>query len=377
MSPPDPPPLLLTPGPLTTSSGVRAALDRDWGSREADFVALTARVRAGLVALLPGHDDLTAIPLQGSGSFAVEAMLGSLVPRDGHLLVAVNGAYGRRMVEMARLSGRRVSVLDGEETEIVDPAALDARLAADPSIGHVAVVHCETTTGILNPLEAIAAVVALHHRALLVDAMSSFGALPIASTLRFAALASSANKCLQGVPGLAFVLARRDAIAAASGRAHSLVLDLAAQWAAFENDGQWRFTPPTQVVAALDRALAELAAEGGPEARLARYRANLAALTAGLARLGLDPALDPAVQAPIIVTVRAPTAPWYDFATLHRRLLDRGFAIYPGKTSRLDGFRVGCIGALAPADMERFVAALAETLAEMRRGAPSRPTEAP
>lgn len=362
-------PLLLTPGPLTTSDGVRAALGRDWGSRDTDFVALTARVRAGLVALLDGHADLTAIPIQGSGSFAVEAMIGTFVPRDGHLLVLVDGAYGRRMVEMARVAGRRVSAMTWAETEVPDAAAVAERLAADATIGHVAVVHCETTTGILAPLEAIATAVAAAGRELLIDAMSSFGALPIPSTVRFAALASSANKCLQGVPGAAFVVARRDAIAAAGGRAHALVLDLEAQWRGFEANGQWRFTPPVQVIAGLDRALAEIAAEGGPAAREARYRANLAVLVEGLAGLGFPTLIDPALQAPIIATFPAPAEPWYDFRALHDGLLARGFAIYPGKTSAIDSFRVGCIGCIEPADLVDFVAAFTEVIEAAKHGA--------
>lgn len=364
---PNRPPLLLTPGPLTTSDTVRAALDRDWGSRDGDFVALTARVRDGLVAVLEGHEGMTAIPLQGSGSFAVEAMLGTFVPRDGALLVLVNGAYGRRMVEMARIAGRRVEVLDCDETETPDPAALDARLAEDASIGHVAVVHCETTTGILNPIAEIAAVVEAHGRALLIDAMSSFGALPIPATVRFDALASSANKCLQGVPGAAFVVARREAIERTDGNAHSLVLDLAAQWRALEGNGQWRFTPPTQVIAALDQALIELAAEGGPAARAQRYGVNLAILVDGLAALGLATAIDPALQAPIIATFPAPVAEWYDFEVLYRGLLERGFAIYPGKTTSFASFRVGCIGSIQPADLVAFVSAFGEVVGSLKR----------
>lgn len=381
MTDPRRPPLLLTPGPLTTSDGVRAALGRDWGSRNDDFIALTARVRSGLVDLLPEHDGLTAVPIQGSGSFAVEAMLGCFVGRDDHLLILVNGAYGRRMAEMARTLGLRHTLFETAETEPPDPARLDAVLAADPSIGVVAVVHCETTTGILNPLDAITAVVAARGRELLVDAMSSFGALPIGGGVRFAALAASSNKCLQGVPGIAFVVARGDALAATAGRARSVVLDLHAQWRGFEATGQWRFTPPVQVVAGLAEALDELAAEGGPAAREARYRANLAVLTAGLARVGLPTLLPAALQAPIIVTVPAPTAAWYDFTALHARLAERGFVLYPGKLTGIDSFRIGCIGDVHPADLEAFVAVLAEVIADLSAAvpspSPSRPEDRP
>ncbi len=365
-------PMLLTPGPLSTTESVRGACcARDWGSRDEDFIALTRRVRARLLDILPRRDGLTAVPIQGSGTFAVEAMLGTFVPRGGHVLVVVNGSYGRRMVDIARLAGRQVSVLEGPETEAPDLDALDGQLTNDPTISHVAVVHCETTTGILNPLDQLSARVAAQGRALLIDAMSSFGGIAIGEGVQFQALASSANKCLQGVPGMAFVIAQVEALSLARGQAHSLVLDLAAQWDGFQANGQWRFTPPTHVVAALDRALYEFADEGGVAGRSARYRRNLATLVSGLAPLGLSPLLHPSVQAPIIVTYAAPLGAWYDFQTLYRELLDRGFAIYPGKTARVDSFRIGCIGAVEPEDLETFVARFHDVVSLMKKRSPA------
>lgn len=360
-------PLLLTPGPLSTTETVRAACMRDWGSRDEDFIELTRRVRERLLHVLPHSDGLSAVPIQGSGTFAVEAMLGTFVPRDGRLLVVVNGSYGRRMVEMCRLAGRDVSVLEGPETETPDLLQLDRRLAEDRTISHVAVVHCETTTGILNPLAEISDLVASHARELLIDAMSSFGGIAIDESVRFQALASSANKCLQALPGAAFVIAPADALKQARGRPQSLVLDLAAQWDGFEANGQWRFTPPTHVVAALDRALDEFEGEGGVRGRAERYRRNLHTLVDGLAGLGMTPLLPSSVQAPIIVTYPAPQGAWYAFPTLYRELLQRGFAIYPGKTARVDSFRIGCIGAVEPADMENFVGQFRDAVASMKR----------
>lgn len=350
-------PLLLTPGPLTTAPEVRAATHRDWGSREGDFVALTRRLRARLVQLA-GGSDRTCIPVQGSGTYAVEAMLGSFVPADGKVLILVNGAYGRRMAEICQRIGRAHRTMIWAEDEVVDAAALETALREEAGISHVAVVHLETTSGILNPLAAIAATVASHGRRLLVDAMSSFGAVPIASDLRIDALAASANKGLEGLPGLSFVLARPSAIGEAAGRAPSLALDLHDQWRSLETSGEWRFTPPTHIVAALDRALDLLDAEGGIAARHRRYQANMAALRRGMERLGFHPYLAEERSGPVIATFHWPS-PTFDFVEFHARLLALGFAIYPGKLTAAPSFRVGCIGQVTPDDIERFLAAVA------------------
>jgi len=356
--------VLLTPGPLTTSAGVKAAMQRDHGSRDADFLALTRAVRERLLDVV-GGDPAThaAVPLAGSGTTAVEAMLLTLVPPDGRLLVLANGAYGERMAEIARAAGRAVTTLTWPADTAVDPAAVDAALAADPGIGHVAVVHVETTTGVENPLRAVAEVVRARGRALLVDGVASVGAVPL--DLRetpVAALAGSANKGLQGVPGLAFCVARRDALNAAEGTAPSLTLDLAAQWRRFAHDGQWRFTPPTHAVAALARALDELDGEGGVPARHARYRDNLAVLRRSLRDRGFALLLDEGVQAPTIVTVYRP--PHLPFDALYDGLAARGFLIYPGKLTEADSFRVGCIGAIGREAIAAFLDALDAVVAQ-------------
>ncbi len=356
--------LLLTPGPLTTSSATRAAMDHDFGSRDPAFIELIARVRAHLAGLVEGGDGYTTVPMQGSGTFAVESMLGTFVPPDGKLLVCVNGAYGRRMVQIAQRIGRRVLALPFAETEPVDAHAVGHVLAADPAITHVAIVHCETTTGLLNPLHDVARTVALHDRRLLIDAMSAFGALPLrAFDVPFDAVAASANKCLEGVPGIGFVIARRSAIAATAGHAPSLSLDLHDQWQRLEQDGQFRFTPPTHVLAALDAALQQHADEGGVAGRGARYQRSCDVLVAGLRDLGLSTLLPDDLQAPIIVTVLSPKRPDWDFAAAYNALVERGFAIYPGKLTEADTFRVGCIGQVHEHDIRRFLVALSEVLA--------------
>ncbi len=356
--------LLLTPGPLTTSDATRAALGRDWGSRDTAFVALTARLRRRLRALVHGEATHEAVPIAGSGSFAVEAAVGTLVPRDGRLLVLANGAYGRRIAAIGRRIGRQTVVESWPETEPVSAVSVQAILQADASITDVAIVQCETSTGLLNPVEAVAGIVAAHGRRLLIDAMSGFGALGLdLRRIAAAAVIASSNKCLEGVPGIGFVIAERRHLAACAERSHSLGLDLHAQWAAFERDGQWRFTPPVQVAAALEAALDQLDAEGGPDARLARYRRNHQVLTEGMRALGYATTLPPAVQAPIIVTFDEP-AWWHGeggmtFERFYDALHAAGVVIYPGKLTEAPSFRIGCIGAVDEHDIARAVACVA------------------
>lgn len=360
-------PILLTPGPLTTSMRVKQAMLRDWGSRDEAFVALNGRVLADIAKIAGCDESYAVVPLQGSGTYAVEAMIATLAPVDGRTLVLVNGAYGRRIVEICRRLGRDHAVYEVGENETHDMAVLGRRLARDPGIEAVAAVHCETTSGLLNPLEAIADVVAGAGRALLVDSMSGFGALPVdAGRLGFAALAASANKCLQGAPGMAFVICRKDDLAAAKGRSSSLVLDLEHQHRQMMADGQWRFTPPTHVIAALGEALDELGEEGGPDARFRRYSANCDALVSGMRELGFTPVLPRSLQAPVIVSFFEPQEAWFDFATFYDLLRRRGFAIYAGKMKQGGTFRIGTIGAVGPDTIAAFLAAARDVVAEMR-----------
>jgi 2-aminoethylphosphonate-pyruvate transaminase len=359
-------PFLLTPGPLTTEAATKRAMLRDWGSRDGAFIALNKRIRERLVALAGGEGSHVAVPIQGSGTFAVEAMLGTFVPREGRLLVLVNGAYGQRIARIAKVIGRDAVVYETAEDVPPDPARVDALLAEDKAITHVAIVHCETTSGILNPLEAVAEIVAKHGRRLLVDAMSAFGALPLdARRLAFDALAASANKCLEGVPGVGFVIAREAALAECEGRSPSLSLDLHDQWRAMERNGQWRFTPPTHVLAAFGAALDAHEKEGGVVGRGARYRRNCRVLVEGMRALGFETLLPDHLQAPIIVTFHMPSDPRFDFQRFYDLVRDKGYVLYPGKLTVADTFRVGCIGALGEAEMKGALDAIRATLAEI------------
>lgn len=363
-------PILLTPGPLTTSLATKTAMLHDWGSWDSSFNALTAKVRQRLVAIIAGDNAgdsaYTCVPLQGSGTFAVEAAIGTLLPPDGKLLCLVNGAYGKRIAQMTAMMKRQVTSIDFGESAPVDPAQVAAALASDPQITHVAIVYCETSTGILNPLADIADVVAAAGKKLIIDAMSAFGALPLfAREIEFDAVIASANKCLEGVPGLGFVVVKTAALEQAQGYAHSLSLDLYQQWRYMEQTGQWRYTPPTHVVAALDAALDQYEAEGGQAARLARYSANCACLIAGLKRLGLESFLPEDIQAPIIVTVKAPAHPNWDFKVFYELTKARGVVLYPGKLTTAETFRVGCIGAISQPEMQLALDVICGALEQM------------
>jgi 2-aminoethylphosphonate-pyruvate transaminase len=359
-------PILLTPGPLTTSLPTKAAMLRDWGSWDAAFNAVTAEVREKLLAIVHGDATHVCVPMQGSGTFSVEAAVNTLVPRDGHVLVLINGAYGTRMAKLVGMMGRRLSTFETAEDVPTTPQDVDRLLAADPSITHVGLIHCETSTGILNPLPEIAAVVARHGRSLIVDAMSSFAALPIdARAVPFDALIAASGKCVEGPPGMGFVLVRRAALERCAGNSTSLSLDLHDQWTYMEKTTQWRYTPPTHVVVAFNAALDQLLAEGGQPARLARYAKNCATLIDGMAELGFRVFLKPEIQAPIIVTFLAPADPKYAFKPFYDRVRDKGFILYPGKLTQVETFRVGCIGAIGSDEMRHAVNAVRDTLAEM------------
>ncbi|MBS0445056.1 MAG: 2-aminoethylphosphonate--pyruvate transaminase [Proteobacteria bacterium] len=361
--------ILLTPGPLTTTLRTKLAMLRDWGSWDADFNRLTADLRARLLAIVHGAESHVVVPLQGSGTFSVEAAVATVVPRDGHILVLDNGAYCKRLARLSTLMGRRTTIVPHAEDAAVSPAELDARLAADASITHVGLIHCETGTGVLNPLAAVADVCARHGRGLIVDAMSSFAALAIdAREVRFDALIAASGKCLEGVPGMGFVFIRKAVLADCEGRSQSLAMDLHDQHAYMEKTGQWRFTPPTHVVAALLEALRQFDEEGGRPARLARYTDNCRTLIDGMTALGLRPFLEPALQAPIIVTFHAPAHPRYDFRTFYEAAKRRGFILYPGKLTQVETFRVGCIGAIGRNEMRQAVAAVREAMEEMGIG---------
>lgn len=359
-------PLLLTPGPLTTSARTRQAMLTDWGSWDRDFNQLTASLCEQLLAIVNGHGSHECVPLQGSGTFAVEAAIGSLVPRDGKVLVLINGAYGQRLAKICKVLGRAFSTFQTAEDQPTSAADVEHLLEADPALTHVALIHCETSTGILNPLHDIAQVVARHGKRLIIDAMSSFGALPIdAAQVPFDALIAASGKCLEGVPGMGFVFASKTALAAAEGNSHSLAMDLHDQHAYLARTGQWRFTPPTHVVAALHEALRQYNEEGGLPARHQRYIDNCNALLDGMTRLGLRSFLPASIQAPIIVTFHAPRDSRYRFEDFYERVKAKGFLLYPGKLTEVDTFRVGCIGCVGTDGMNAAVDAVAQVLRDM------------
>jgi 2-aminoethylphosphonate-pyruvate transaminase len=360
--------LLFTPGPLTTSLAVKQAMLRDAGSWHSDFNALVASVRSRLLSLagVSREKGWEAVLMQGSGTFGVESIFQTCVPPDGRVVVCVNGAYGERIVQMLKHARISHHVLRSAEDAPVDPAALESCLTKDSAVTHVTTVHCETTTGLLNPIESIGRVAKRHGKTYVVDAMSSFGGMPIdvaACGMDF--LVSSSNKCIEGVPGFSFVLCRRDLLLASEGWARSLSLDLLGQLKGFEKDGKFRYTPPTHVILAFDQALRELELEGGVPARHQRYLRNHETLLAGMARLGFQPYLNPSLQSPIITSFFYPTKAWFDFNRFYAELSERGFIIYPGKLTQVDTFRIANIGRLFPADLEQLVGAIESVVRHM------------
>jgi 2-aminoethylphosphonate-pyruvate transaminase len=352
--------VLFTPGPLTTSRTVKQAMMTDLGSRDEVFIEIVASIRQRLVEVADGdRETYAAVPMQGSGTFGLEAVLGSAVPPEGKLLVGVNGAYGRRLMTMADALGIEAQALAYPEDQPVSPQDVAAALAADPAVTHVCVCHCETTSGILNDIDAIARAVRDAGRVCFVDAMSSFGGIPF--SLRQTPvdyLVSSSNKCIEGVPGFSFVIARLERLRETRGWARSLALDLLAQFEGLEKNGQFRFTPPTHAILAFHEALQVLDQEGGVEGRNQRYRDNHATLMQGMTAMGFRPYLAPEVQSPIITTFHYPRDDRFDFHEFYRALSDEGFVIYPGKVGATACFRIGCIGRICRGDITELLEAI-------------------
>ena len=360
-------PYLLTPGPLTTALKVKEAMLKDWGSWDTDFRTLTRELRTQLLSILgENKGKYDCVPIQGSGTYAVEAMLGTFVPASGKLLVLANGAYGLRAAQIMEYLQRDYHLLD--KGDYLPPRGKEVAniLSKDRAITHVLVIHCETSSGILNPLDEIAEVVKSANRKLLIDSMSAFGAVPIDSDkVEFEAMVSSANKCIEGVPGFGFVFAKLSALAEARGNCHSLSLDVEAQWRTMEKSGQWRFTPPTHVVAAFLVALEMHTAEGGVAGRGARYSNNRDIMVTGMRDLGFETLLDDRWLSPIIVTFFCPADPKFEFAKFYDQMKNSGYIIYPGKLTMVDSFRIGCIGHMDASVMEDVVLAAKKALAFM------------
>lgn len=362
---PENPYLLLTPGPLSTSKRVRAALLKDWCTWDRDYNDIVQEIRSKLTHLASTQENYTAVLMQGSGTFSVEAVIGTLMPREkGTLLVLSNGAYGERIAQIARYLGIACITYATEETKTYRLDVLEKMLQENPDIYAVAVVHCETTTGILNPIEAIAPMIKRYEKRLIIDAMSSFGGIPInMDALDVDVLISSANKCIQGVPGFGFVLFKEALLKECKHHARSLSLDLYDQYETMENgSGKWRFTSPTHVVRAFAEALCELEDEGGVIRRHQRYRANQKRLVQGMHALGFTCVIESSLQSPIITSFYSPESPAYHFGTFYHALKEKGFVIYPGKVSHVESFRIGTIGDVYPEDVERLLHAIKEVI---------------
>jgi len=368
----DIPYLLLTPGPLTTTRTVRQAMANDLSTWDVDYNQIVEEVRAGLVALATDEEGYTATLMQGSGTFSVESTIGSTVPRDGKLLVINNGAYGARIVKTARMLDIDLIDLEVGEQTVPDPQQVDEVLAKDGAITDVAMVHCETTTGMLNPAAEVGEVVAGHGKRYIVDAMSSFGGMPMTmQSLHADFIISSANKCIQGVPGFGFTVAARSMMESLEGRARSHSLDLHDQWQMMEAaGGKWRFTSPTHVLLAFHQAMKELQEEGGVDERYQRYAENQRRLVAGMRQLGFETLLPDSMHSPVITSFYYPADDAFHFQQFYEQLKQRRFVIYPGKVSDAECFRIGTIGNVFPEDIDQLcqeIAVVAEQMGIVNR----------
>ncbi|RIJ45775.1 2-aminoethylphosphonate--pyruvate transaminase [Maribellus luteus] len=362
---PENPYLLLTPGPLSTSKAVKASMLRDWCTWDEDYNSIVQQARSELLTISNlDAKRYTTVLMQGSGTFSVESVIGSVMPESGKLLVLANGAYGQRIAEIARYLKIQCELYDAGDLERHQLEKVNSILAGDSSISHVAVVHCETTTGMLNDIEAIGEVVKKNRRTFIVDAMSSFGGIPIdVENIGIDFLISSANKCIQGVPGFGFVVGKTSELEKCDGLARSLSLDLFDQWKTMEEGhGKWRFTSPTHVVRAFRQALIELNTEGGIPARFQRYAENQRTLVNGMRKLGFETLLPDEFHSPIITTFLSPNAAGYDFVRFYKELKVRGFVIYPGKVTNYQCFRIGNIGEVRPNDMEALISSVRESM---------------
>ncbi len=359
-------PYLLTPGPLTTTPAVKEVMLRDWGSWDADLRAVVASIRTQLLDIADASQGFDCVLLQGSGSYGVEAALGSFAPKDKKTLMLTNGAYGERAIKALSYMNRDFISYETDELEAPSAEEVAALLKANPDIAAVFMVQCETTSGIVNPIEDIAAVAQKAGCIVILDAMSSFGAMDLSmKRMGLDVLISSANKCIEGVPGFTYILARRDLLEASQGQSHSLSLDLYEQWAYMEKSGQFRYTPPTHTLVAFAKALEQHAAEGGAPGRLARYKKTAKALRDGMRRIGLTPLLGDNETGPIIQTFATPRDPQFNFTSFYEGLKKRGFIIYPGKLTKKPSFRVGNMGALDHEVMAMLVDATEATLKEL------------
>ena len=359
---------LLTPGPLTTTDSVKQEMLFDHCTWDDDYKEITQRIRKGLLKL--GHveePEYTAVLMQGSGSFGVESVLTSILKQEDKVLIAANGAYGLRMADICQHAGVNYVIYKEANNKQPQAEVIQDMLKKDPMITHIAMVHSETTSGILNNIEVVGNVAKSEGKTFIVDAMSSFGGVDIPmKEWNIDFLISSANKCIQGVPGFSFIIANREKLVESEGTARSLALDLYDQWKGMEEgNGKWRFTSPTHVVLAFAKAMEELEEEGGIPVRHARYAENQKLLAERLGALGFKPYLDPSVQGPIITTFFYPEGARFTFQQMYEYIKERGYVLYPGKVMEADTFRVGNIGEIYLDDIEKLAVIMAEFLKEV------------
>lgn len=359
-------PLLFTPGPLTTSLAVKHAMSYDVGAWDSPIKKVIKYIRESLLKIAEVDEGWECVLMQGSGSFNVEAAITSLVPKNGKIAVATNGAYGKRMIKIAEMAGIDTLPIVFEENEPVNAEVVEKVLNENSDITTVGIIHCETTTGLLNDIQSVANVVKKAGKTYIVDAMSSFGGYQIDLT-NIDAIISSANKCIEGVPGFGFVLARTQLLKdSGEGKwARSHCLDLYDQWRGFEEIGKFRFTPPNQVLLGFQQALKEFFNEGGINARQKRYRENYQTLITGMTKMGFVPFLEEEKQSHIINTFYCPTDANYDFVTFYNKLVQLGFLIYPGKVTDVECFRIGNIGRIYPKDIQMLLFSIDHVRKEM------------
>lgn len=360
-------PYLLTPGPLTTSRGVKMAALADWGSRDVEFRKLVLEIREELKRVAGCDPTYECVLMQGSGTFAIEAALGGFAPtKRKKTLVMANGAYGERAAKILEKLGRAYILISNADVTQLQTEHISQALDEDRNISHVWLIHCETTSGIVNPLSELAHAVKSRDRIFMVDAMSSFGALDLDMARdKIDVMVSSSNKCIEGIPGFSYVLVKKDLLEASEGQSHSVVLDLFEQWKGLEVNGQFRFTPPTHALVAFRQALRELESEGGVAARHARYQRNKDVLVKGLVAMGITPLLGDNESGPIIQTFLCPRDVNFRFEVFYEALRAKGFAIYPGKLTKRDSFRIGTIGQLNDEVMARVVDAIGQVFKNM------------
>lgn len=358
---------LLTPGPLTTAVETREAMLFDKSPNSPEMVEMVKGIRQYLVSLTGGEGKYECIPLQGSATYGIEAAFLTLVDKaTSKVLVVENGFYGVRLREVIEALGHNVVGLECPVIPPVSSADIRTALDEDPAITHLALCHCDTGTGVLNPLEGIADLCKERGIKLMIDAIASFGGFDIgAEALDFEAVMVSPNKCLEGVPGVAFVICKHRSLVEGEGRAPSSVLDLYAQWAFMEEKGWFRTTPPTHVLLAMANAVERHKAEGGIEARNARYQRNWQRLVDGLRQHGFATFLPDEYASPIIATFHDPDDPNYTFPAFYAAMEKRGFVIFPGRLTSAHTFRVGTMGDLTEGDMSLIIQAVLDSMAEI------------